>query len=340
VALLVGRLEKLILPLRIAYLTVACVRLKQLTFVADGFLGEVTRPVADAVVAVLLGLLDQRKADRVQLCNVPAGSELRAAARALPGLLRRDHAHEVTEHWRMSVPCTFDEFLERKSRKQRWWLRRVLKEMDQHPLGTELKIFQDPDQIEEFCRQAECVARTTYQRGLGVGFMNSEENRQYLKFAAERGWLRAYVLFLGGKPVAFWAGVTYRQAWFSNWTGFDPAHQDLNPGTVLLLKMFKDLAEQGVRMVDFGYGAATYKERFGDHREVEEFPSLYAPTLKALVCNLATTFEFFVNRTAKGLLKKLGVVNRLKNWWRNRLASGARHQPVRSETPNPAESNA
>ena len=64
---------------------------------------------------------------------------------------------------------------------------------------------QDPRLLEDM-RQ---VAAHAYQRGLGVNDLEGPTNSALLALAREKGWLRAWVLYLDDQPVAFWWGTVY-----------------------------------------------------------------------------------------------------------------------------------
>ena len=50
----------------------------------------------------------------------------------------------------------------------------------------------------------------------------------------ERGWFRAYVLYLDGEPIAFWQGQAYNGVFSTGVPGFDPAYADLRVGNYVL----------------------------------------------------------------------------------------------------------
>jgi hypothetical protein len=326
-ALLLGRLENTTLFLKIGYLKLFKLRVRQLTFIADGVcgcLGRCTPDIARVFTAKILGLLKSNIADRAVLSAICTDSEFYNVVRTAPGTLQRDYAHETTPHWTMRIPPSLDDFLKKVSRKRRWQIRHILRRIEQDHHGQVIcKTFHYRTDVECFCEDAEKVAQLTYQRGLGVGFMNSKHDRQRLELSAERGWLKAYILYVASKPIAFWYGVVYKNVWYSYWTGYDPAYQSYAPGTVLLLKMLEDLSSGNVSEIDFGFGPAEYKERFGDHKRVEAFVKINAPTLRGGAASLLTLVDAFINRSGKTLLRKLHVVSQIKRHWRRKLATAA-----------------
>jgi len=329
-ALLVGRLQRCRVPVRIGYLTLFHLRVRQLTFIADGpqgYLGESAPGVAQVFTGQILELLKTKIADRAVFFKLRDNTELYAVARKQPGWWQRDYAGEARPRWAMSVPPTFDDFLKQASSKRRWQLRNNLRVIEKAFVGgVKCKSYQRDSDIDEFCTQAESVARFTYQRGLGVGFLNSAEDKQRLRLWAEKGWLKAYVLSGEDKPIAFWCGVTYKDIWYSVWTGYNPAQHNLHPGTVLLLKILEDLCGSNVKEVDFGFGEAEYKERFGDRKQVETFVNIHAGSLKGMAVSFVTIADAVINRSAKSLFARLKVMGRIKKLWRRKLATAATKQ--------------
>jgi hypothetical protein len=52
-------------------------------------------------------------------------------------------------------------------------------------------------------RWIEVVAKKTYQRGLGAGFIDNEETRKRLSFFAQKGMLRVMLLDGDEVPISF-----------------------------------------------------------------------------------------------------------------------------------------
>jgi hypothetical protein len=322
-ALLLGRIESTLIHIRAGYFKLFSIKARQLTILGDGptgILGASDREIARLFFSKLRVLLASSKADRIALSRIPIGSELFCLAGREPSLFCRDHARHVGPHWAMSIPESFDAFLKLASSKRRWWMRHILKEIDKAYEGTvKLRVFQTQSDIESFCMDAERVAAKTYQRGLGVGFMNSKENHDLLRLSADLGCLRSYVLYANDRPIAFWSGARYKNVWYSNWTGFDPDFESHNPGTVLLLKMVQDMCACGIRGFDFGIGHAEYKQRFGNANRDEALVCVYAASFRGLGINLAMALQAVLNRSAKSLLAKLKITARIKRFWRMRL---------------------
>jgi hypothetical protein len=323
-AMWLGRLENASVPIRAGYRTLMSLRLRQIILLPEGFLGEPHPEVVQALAWYLMKELKAGVADRVYLSNTDVNLEIYKTVQRAPGFLFRDHSRQIEERWKTTLPANMDEFLKRVSKKHRYWLRRIGRVFEEaFPGRVQYKTYTKKEEIESFCVPAEQIAQTTYQRGLGVGFQNTDEAHRRLELAVDKGWWRAYVAFVGEEPVAFWSGRLYKGVMHLEWTGYKPAYRKYEAGTVLFLKMLEDLCSCGVREVDYGNGASAYKERFGDNKCVEGSLSIYSPSLRGLFSNTLITTAIITNRTAKTLARKLGVVDRVKKFWRTRLAGQA-----------------
>ena len=127
-----------------------------------------------------------------------------------------------------------------------------------------MRVFQRPEEIDEFFAAAAVVAAKTYQHALGVAFGDTPAHRERTRVAMERGWFRAWVLYLDGEPAAFWHGERYAGTFRTGNPGFDPKYDPYGIGTYLMLRMVDDLcSDPDVHAVDHGLGDATYKRRYG-----------------------------------------------------------------------------
>jgi hypothetical protein len=208
-----------------------------------------------------------------------------------------------------------------RSKKRRYWLNRLPKVLDRDfPQAWSIVRYASVDEAPAFAVAAEQVARITYHRSLGVGFIDNAETRGRLILDAQRGQLRAYLLLIGNQPVAFWYCSEYGRVLHLASTGYDPSHRSYEPGTVLLLRVFQDAIEAGVERVDFGLGDADYKQRFGNEHFLEANFLLFPKTLRGLGLNALLSFLRIANRVAKAGLDRLRLTQRLKTFWRRRKA--------------------
>ena len=171
------------------------------------------------------------------------------------------------------------------------------------------------------------ISKNTYQRGLGVGFIDNEENRSRVAFEARKGWLRTYVLYLKAKPCAYWWGTICKGTFYSCALGFDTAYGRYSPGTYLVTRTLEDLCQQGVKDLDFGLGDARYKQQFGNERRYESSISVCAarPRLMALI--LMKSMNNGLKAAALAIAGRFSAVEVIKKRWRAKLAPKSEGSP-------------
>ena len=324
VALLIGRIENAVVTLKFGYWKLLNLRLKRVVFVREGFLGECSDRVAEAMVTHLVKSDRAVGRDVSLLCNVPVTGALNNAIKKHCPALRKGFSARVAERWRGRLPETYDAFMTARSRKHRGHLRRLFRIVEaEFPGQIRYENYTQPSQVNAFCEAADTIAQHTYQRGLNAGFIDNEENRRRLALAAEKGWFKGYIVFAQDKPLAFWYGDLVKGVMHLGWTGYLPEYRDFELGTILYLKMTEDLISLKARELDYGLGAAHYKERFGDICLQEVDTAIYSANLKGWFCNVMLALEAVVNRVGARLLSKLKLKERMKKKWRSGLAETA-----------------
>lgn len=330
-AMLIGRIEKIPLECRLGYKILARPIVRALTIVHGGALGDTTHPNASALIDELYASLKRGEADLAQLSSLDSDSDLCLYARRKPNLLCRDYLRTANPHWQLSLPRSLEELVARIKSKHRYWMRRMERLLERdHPGRVSFRVFRDEAAVDQLCRDTEKVAALTYQRGIGVGFANGLETRRRLSLAAAEGWLRAYLIYLDREPCAFWIGTLYGRMFYLDYTGFDPQLNKYEPGTILFMKMIEDLCQDGVDKLDYGFGDAFYKERFGEEKWNESTVLMFAPTCKGIRHNLLWTATVGSSAAAGALVRRLGLERKIKKLWRARAtppADEAARQP-------------
>ena len=64
--------------------------------------------------------------------------------------------------------------------------------------------------------------------------------RAVFELGLRRGWLRAYLLYIDGEPVAFWHGSAHRGVLGPGMTGYDPAFHDVRAGSYVLVRRIEE----------------------------------------------------------------------------------------------------
>jgi CelD/BcsL family acetyltransferase involved in cellulose biosynthesis len=254
--------------------------------------------------------------------NLELGSPLhRAATQAEPRLLR-ERLGAATAHWQLAVPGSYDEFLRSLSRSTREGAKRYPKRLEKEFADRlSLEVFRDVADSERVFADLRRVAEKTYQQGLGVAFAQTPLQRRITTLQMERGWFRAYVLYLDGEPIAFWQGYAYRGVFSTGVPGFDPKYADLRVGNYVLFKLIADLAaDESIDTLDYGFGDAEYKRRFGTRSWEEQDIHVFAPTVKGYLTNAIRSSLLTAVAGGTRLLEHNDVLGRVKRGWRDRLS--------------------
>ena len=321
-ALAVGWVGDVRLGARLGYATVYRPRLDVLT-IAQGGLVAAGPQQAEALLAAVLDALRDESLD-VARVRVRVGSPAHELATTRPGALVRGHGTEPFQRFRAHLPETFADYLGQRSAKTRSNVQRYSRRLEERfGDGLSLRLFETPGDLPQLVRDTRAVYEKTYQHGLGAGFSDSEPARSLRGLAAERGWLRAWVLYLDGAPAAFWHGTLYGRIFYTGPTGYDPEHRSLRLGTYVLARMIEHLCSKA-DVVDFGLGEAEYKRHFGDESWAEEDVLLFARRPRPVVVNLARTGVLAASQAAKAVLERSGGLASARRMWRDRLAERSR----------------
>jgi hypothetical protein len=319
-AILIGRLERTRLTFKIGHLLLSGFPVTCLTFVYGGLRGNSSEENCRELVGSILDSLRQGEADGAFLHHPDTSSALYRLALQMPGFGGRDHCPIPAVHHWMRLPQNIDQVFSGLSRDHRSELRRKTKKLIAAFEGrVEVKCFREPGELDGAIAQLEAIAQKTYQRVLGVGFVDTPLMRRLLHFCAEKGWLRAYILYLGDVPCSFWVGTVCDGSFCSDYLAFDPAFGDYSPGNFLLIKVIEDLCAEGLKEIDFGWGGGRYKERFGNLKSLEASVCIFSPGLKGLAFNTARTTLGRMDSLLKKTLNRTKLVPRIKKLWRNRV---------------------
>jgi hypothetical protein len=323
-ALWVGRIEERKLPIELGYFKLGSMHVKQLSILNGGIMGDDSEDACRVLMQGALRLLQECKLDYVALSYIPCNHLLyRLATREVSSWLCRDFGVIPNQHWKMILPGSYEEFLKKRSKKHRYWLKRLSRVLeDDFPGQVTMRAFTKPADVSEFCREAESVAKLTYQHQLGSAFSNNEEYQSRCKLLAEQGALRGYIMYVKQQPVAYWFATAYRQTLHLNYTGYDPEFRKYEVGTVLLMKLIEDHCGTSIHDVDFGLGSALYKERFGDETFNEATVRVYRSSANALFANVVIGGSAKFSAGLKALLVKLGLLQKIKTFWRARMSGG------------------
>lgn len=313
--LLAGRLESGHLNLTVGYWNLFRLPVRRLSFVYGGVLGNASDENCAALIQEVQRCLKREGAQVAGLHFVKVDSSMHRAACRETRLLCRDYTTETRPHWVMNLPADVEKIYEKMSPKarknRRYETNRLLKEF-----SVRIECYTKETDLECVMEHAESIARRTYQRGLGVGFVANQEHLERFTVEAARGRFRAYFLYLGDKPVAFFLGTLSKNVLYDNYTAYDPEYGKYSPGTVLFFQMFERLCREGVKAVDFGFGDAWYKAQFGNERSDETNVAIFASTPGGVGLNLVRMPATMLDRLGKKAVANLSLFRSVKKRWR------------------------
>jgi len=316
-AAVIGRIVNERIACKMGYMTVFRQKVKLLAITYGGLQGNLSPENSEALVEEITNSLRRGEAAAAQLKGIPMDSDLFRAAAQAGGLLFRDHFIRTDLHWILNLPREYSEFLQSRSSNVRHNIRRYAGRFrGAYGEGISIRCYREGTELDRMCVDMETIAAKTYHRGLGVGFIDNADTRGQFELALQRGWLRAYVLYVRSAPCAFWEGLMYHQSFFTGSTGYDPAFEDYRPGMFLLMHMIEQFCCEGVSRIDFGLGDANYKRLYSNENWKDASLFIYAPTLKGLALFLPKRLLALADHVAKEGIEKVRLLQRVKTLWR------------------------
>jgi CelD/BcsL family acetyltransferase involved in cellulose biosynthesis len=278
-----------------------------------------------ALVAELFASLDRGEADAVSFYGLEPGSPVYRDATELPSLICRGRFVVRERHWTLELPDSLDAFLRSRSRRGRGELRAVDNRVARkYGPRMSVRLFRSPDELDRLFVDLERVAAKTYQRALDVAFADTAEHRDTIALALDRGWFRAYVLYLDGEPIAYRSGFLYRGRFSGSETGYDPAFSRDRVGTYLLLRLIDDLCrDDAADILDFGCGEAEHKRRFSTAGSEEAHPFVFAPTFTGVRVNAVRTAIAAADELGRRTLDRAGLATAIRKRWRSEQTAGS-----------------
>ncbi len=233
---------------------------------------------------------------------VPAGSPVRRRIDAVAsGLARAFHlmpwGHETYQcliQWEGSLE-KYLASIGKKSAKELQRNARLLLSDSAHRF--ELRLFRTEAEAETFLRDGISISDKTYQkRDLGLGITLGGAVERMIRFAASRGALLGYILYIDGAPASFIFGFLCGDKCTIKQQGYDPAWGSRHIGGVTFFEMMRDLEriKLSVQWLDFMPDVTLFKLRTtNDRRSIRHF--------------------YFFPRTIEGTLQflALGALDRL-----------------------------
>lgn len=218
------------------------------------------------------------------------------------------------------LPKSFDEYVKKLGYNARKDVRKAIRNLENDStLATSYRVFTQPDEVAEFLVLAQMVSEKTYQKVLfGFGISNNPETYRVLTFAAEKGWLRSYILISRGEPIAFRHGYLYNGTYYAEQTGYDPLWSKWSVGTYIYSLAIRDLIHVSAQKLDFLYGDNDKKRSLSNFsREEQNFYIIPRRLPLSLIAYGLRLFNFLVQQLG-GIMEKFNLKSQIHRFLRKR----------------------
>ncbi len=276
-------------------------------------------PEEEAAYDKMIGKILQADFDAIYMENVKTGAffwnYLQSRA-----LIRRGFRFYTKKgplpHSLIRLDGTFESYMKKfsaKTRKNRLREIRTLRERGQVNL---LRVSQ-VSEIDAFLETAYKIYRRTWQFkhfGGGLAARDLEVVTRELRFLAERGWLRSYLLTCDGVPCSFIVGHQYGRRFYPESAGVDDAWRSYSLGTVTLLLVLENLFnENPPELYDFGTPM-----KFHEYFATESYPEarvwLFRRRAYPILASSIYCACNAVSMSTGVLLDRFGLKSKLKQW--------------------------
>ncbi len=316
--LVVARLEHHRFPIKLGYRTIAQPHLRTIVVSFDGMLGAASDDDVARCARALQSAVHRGDADAIIFQKLDQESSTRRLIKLNTDGLRTMRSAELSTKWLVDLPDTMDEFLGRRSSSSRRRIRTDIRKLERDYPGAEVRHLEQLD-TRAMLDELERVSSKGYQRALGVGGTNTELGRSLIAASKERGWLRVWMLYLDGTPVAFWLGTLYSGVFTIDSPSFDPAYTSDSVGMYTMFAMVAELCSEPLaRELDFGHGDAEYKKRYATRTVTVKDEVLLARRLRPATVGAVLNLAARAKGVAFGMLGEQRV-ERLRKAWRSTL---------------------
>jgi len=262
--------------------------------------------------------------------DVEVGSPLEdALSRGVPATWSQFRHAGVQPHHRIQLPADKREYWSRFSGKTLSTMRRKLKKFG----VTRLERITDISQVPRFLEIAHHISLNTWQtRQLGLRVRNDASELHLLSTLAQHGYLRCYLWFSNGEPVAFIVGNQDKGCFHYEEVGYATPFAKYSPGQTMLAQVIDDLIEfQRPEWFDFGGGDADYKQLFANHTSQSGTVWLFPPTLRNRAGLAQLWASWHARRWARRIVVSSGWASRARQWvrygWSKWCNSGNESRP-------------
>lgn len=249
---------------------------RALRWVGDGavvypdFLGPIVRPADASRFADILASNWDSIMKRGELAIFPDSLISMLGTRALVESLSPLYSIHRQKGERcpyLSLPPNYEEFLEHLGKRQRETIRRRMRKAFKN-FNIELKCVKIYDEIDSsFNLIRNIFANSERGKKGNTCFMDEQYfgfHRDIGKAFSQTKWLRLYILYFDGAPVAFLYGYLYGGRYWFYQTAFMSQYHEHGPGSILMQLVIAAAIEEGAKTFEFLRGEEPYKYHFAD----------------------------------------------------------------------------
>jgi hypothetical protein len=321
VSLIIGRIENVKFKIKIGYKELWDPKIKCLTISYGGILGNTNRRYAELLVEELIRALHEGEADAIIMGNLEVLSDIYTVSITLPKIPCRDFITTRSVHRVKSLVQTEGNFTKILSKTARSNYNNYANKLNKaYKDRYDIKCYRHHQDLDTIMKDCESIARNTYHRALDVGFHENEEYRRRFDLALRKEWLRVYILYIDGFPIAFWTGMLYKKTFHLGDTGYDSKFKSFSVGSYLLMKIMEYLSTTGdATLLDFGFGDAEYKRHLSDHCWEEAYVCIFSFSIRSISINLIRTIIHSISLATQYVVNRFGLETRLKAYWREKI---------------------
>lgn len=277
--------------------------------VQGGLLHDSSPAAIDWIVKQVATQVASRRMGVVRMNRVPVADPIWVALTRDPCIARQLAPRSQQPYYRTTIPPEgFEALMGRHSGKTRRTLKREARRLtDAARGGAEIVCMSLPEEAGEVLRQGSLLVSRTFHARVGTPFEENLLWRSIVFAEAACGGLRAYFLRVGREPIAFVLGARRRDTLYFDAIAHAPEWARFSPGKRLLLAVLEQEAREGVRLVDFGHGEASYKHFFCDEKHETQDLTVFAAGVSGAVAHGLDSVFRFVDRAGHRVATGIGA---------------------------------
>jgi hypothetical protein len=190
------------------------------------------------------------------------------------------------------------------------------------------------EEVPKLLSEAATIARQGYQWRIGVGFLDSAQQRESIALLASKGMLRAVILYVQGRPVSYWICKQYGRGLHLDYTGYDPSFGRYEPGTLALFWIMDQACQEGLDFIDMGGGQYEYMRKFSNSQFVDCTHLVFAASRRGILLNALRIVTLGPIELIRHMTEVFGMESQVREMWRKYPSQGGQKRKLR-EIPKP-----